>query len=408
VKHTSVILAIAWGMAVRVLAAGDGAFAVPHPPPMNEALAQQWLEQWEQNILKDAGNRYCGRETGEEIGWLVSPFLNGFYYGYLATHDPKWVGMLANWADSWIRRGVKEPDGYVGWPKKGTGGRYSEDLDADSLLGEAMALRPIVLMAGEILKTPALKQKYGPKAESYIKLAERTFDKWDSRSAWREVKDGGLWVVPPFGLDGDSGRWTAGYEHRREDGFSNPANKQNLIACWMIALYDVTKKPIYRERAEKWWRLMKARLRVRDDRYYVWNYWDPAGPWDYKPDGAPKHWIGVHPKGGYYAVDVEGMVTAYEHGLVFKKQDIDRLIATNRDFMWDKEVAGAKFKRIDGEQADPRWPDTPGVLWTALVAYDATLRNVFESNHKPDSWGGLSATPRYLAVFRPASADQKR
>jgi hypothetical protein len=167
-------------------------------------------------------------------------------------------------------------------------------------------------------------------------------------------------------------------------------------------MHDVTKKPVYRERAEKWWRQMKSRMRLRDNgKYYVWNYWDPAGPWDYKPDGTPKHWVGVHPNGGYYTIDVEGIVTAYEHGLVFTKAELDRLIATNRDFMWNRQVAGARFQRIDGSGPDPRWKDSPGVLWTALVPYDETLRKLFEANHDPASWGGLSATPRYLARRRP-------
>ena len=34
------------------------------------------------NILASAHNRDCGREMGEEIGWLISPFLNGFHDGY--------------------------------------------------------------------------------------------------------------------------------------------------------------------------------------------------------------------------------------------------------------------------------------------------------------------------------------
>ncbi len=49
---------------------------------------------------------------------------------------------------------------------------------------------------------------------------------------------------------------------------------------------------------------MKSRMKPKDDgTYEIWNYWQPAGPWDYKADGSPKHWIGVHPNGGYYWVD---------------------------------------------------------------------------------------------------------
>ena len=366
-------------------------------------LRNDWLARWEKGILQDVRNRYCDKETGEEIGWLISPFLNGFYYGYLATRDTKWVDLLVDWADAWIKRGQKEPDGFTGWPKAdGASTSVMSGLFTDNILGEAMGLRPLVLMAGAILETPTLKVKYGRKAAHYLKLSEEVFNKWDSRDCWREVKAGGLWVVPPFGIDRKTGNWTDGYQSGQpvSGGFSLPANKQNLVALWLLAMHDVTQKPEYRARAEKWWEQMKSRIRLREaGKYFVWNYWDPAGPWDYKSDGSTKHWVGVHPNGGYYGIDLEGIVTAYEHGLVFGKEDLARLIATNRDFMWNKLVRPAHFRRIDGGQPDPRWKDSPGVLWTALVPHDDTLRKVFEANHKPDSWGGLAITPWYLANY---------
>ncbi|HOK57202.1 MAG TPA: hypothetical protein PKV21_06390 [bacterium] len=363
--------------------------------PMDE-----YLKKWEIYIINVSKSRYCDKEMGEEIGWLVSPFLNGFYYGYMATEDTKWIDMLIDWTDSLLKRAIKEPDGYIGWPKKGSGGSYAGKFYTDSLLGEAMVFCPVVKMSKVILETPLLKEKYGKKAEEYIKLAEKIFEKWDKRGCWRETKAGGVWVVPPFGIDETTGKWTEGYERKEKDGFTNPANKQNYIAQYLIALYDCTGKPVYKERAEKWFKEMKSRMKLREGKYYVWNYWDPAGEWDYNPDGSPKHWIGVHPNGGYYSIDVEGIVTAYEHGIVFTKEDIDILIATNRDFMWNGEIKGAKFKRIDGGKPDPRWPDTPGVLWTSLIFYDETLRKIFEANHKPDSWSGLKITPWYFTKLK--------
>jgi hypothetical protein len=363
------------------------------------ALRKDWLARWEKNILGDVRNRYCDKETGEELGWQVSPFLNGFYYGYLATRDPRWIERLIDWTDSCLKRAVKEPDGFPGWPKGDGGGGESKEYNADSLLGEAMLLRPVVLAAVEIRKTPSLREKWGDKAQSYVQFAEQVFQKWDSRDCWREVKEGGLWVVPRFGIDLQTGKWSSGYEERKTAGFSNPDNKENHIARWLLALHDATEKPVYRDRAAKWFQLMKSRMHPQQDgKYWVWNYWEPAGPWDYKPDGSPKHWVGVHPNGGYYGIDVEGIVGAFEHGLVFSKADIDRLVATNRDFMWNQQVAGAKFQRIDGGQPDDRWKNSPGVLWTALVPYDATLRKVFLANHSPDNWGGLSATPWFLSL----------
>jgi hypothetical protein len=387
--------AAACAMGLEALAIGGGGPA----HGADESLRKNWLERWKQNIVGDAHYRYCDREMGEEIGWLVSPFLNGFYYGYLATRDPRWVEMLIDWTDAWTKRGVKEPDGYIGWPKEmGASTGSVADFYTDNLLGEAMGLRSAVLLAGTIMETPALAAKHAAKARQYLQLSEQVFRKWDERGCWREVKQGGLWIVPTFGIDRQTGKWTDGYRDKNSDGFSLPANKQNFVAIWLLAMADVTKKPLYRERAEKWFRQMKSRIRLNESgKYFVWNYWDPAGPWDYKPDGSTKHWVGVHPNGGYYAADVEGIVAGYQHGLVFDKRDLERLIATNRDFMWNRQIHGAKFQRIDGGKPDPRWSKSPGVLWTALVPYDTTLRQVFEANHDPASWGGLAATPWYLA-----------
>jgi hypothetical protein len=111
---------------------------------MDEARFKDWQKRWEKNIIGDASNRYCDKAMGEDIGWLITPFLNESYYGYKATKDTKWVDMLIDWTDSWIKRGVKEPDGYIGWPVPGTKVDNLDDYNSDSLLGEAMALRPIV------------------------------------------------------------------------------------------------------------------------------------------------------------------------------------------------------------------------------------------------------------------------
>lgn len=374
-----------------------GADLVQHPFAAT-GKGMDWLRRWQVNILAEEKRRYCDRESGEELGWLVSPFLNGFHMGFRATGDVAWVDRMVDWVESCLRRAVVAPDGHLGWPKGDGGGGEARGYAADSLLGESMLLRPMVLLAGELLKSPGLRSRYGGKAEAWIAFAEKTFLKWESRGSWREVAGGGLWVVPGFGIETATGKWSAGYADRHTTGFSNPANKQNHISRWLLALWDVTKNEKYRVRAEGWFRLMRSRVRAAGDgKYRVWNYWDPAGPWDYRPDGSPKHWIGVHPNGGYYGIDVEGMADAYEHGVVFRKDDVDALIRTNRDFMWNQKVEAARFQRIDGGAVDPRWKNTPGVLWAALLPYDAVLRQVFEANHEPGSWGGLALTPWYLA-----------
>jgi hypothetical protein len=137
---------------------------------------------------------------------------------------------------------------------------------------------------------------------------------------------------------------------------------------------DVTSIPLYRDRAKAWFQIMKSRLRLQPDgSYQVWNYWEPAGPWDYRFFDVPKHWIGVHPNDGYYATDVQAMVAAYEHGLVFSSDDLGHLIKT---------------AQLDGRQ------------WPALAPYDATIRARFEQTLKPDGWAELSLVPWYLVEQR--------
>lgn len=360
---------------------------------------RRWLKEWEAHILAPEKTRYCDTELGEELGWLVSPYVNGFYQGYLATQNTSWIDRLIEWTDACIVRATLDPDGFRGWPKGNGGGGESADFDADSLLGETMLTRPVILMAGRIQRTPELQTRYGAKAASYLKLAEELFAKWELRKAWRDVPEGGIWVVPEFGLAKKAKGWSAGHATRAKTGFSNPANKANHIARWHLALADVTGKSLYRTRAEGWFRLMKHRIHTRESgRFLVWNYWDPAGPWDYKADGSTQHWVGVHPNGGYYQIDVEAIADAYEHGLVFTKDDLRKLIETNRDFMWDQKLNGARFRRIDGGETDPRWKNSPGVLWTGLVPHDPTLRRIFVANHRPASWGGLASTPWFLAL----------
>jgi len=435
---------------------------------MDEAKRKDWLARWDKNISGEAkGYRTCDRAVGEDIAWTMTPIMDGFYYGYMATKDTKYVDMLVDWTDSLIKRAVKEPDGYVGWPGKDPHGTQVDNLDrlfGDSMLSDAMVFRPIVLMSGEILKTPALKAKYSAKAESYLKLAEQLYEKWDKRGGWRQTKDGRMIsVVGYYGLDKD-GKWTAGPEARHDPNlaFSHPNNKANHVARWMLALWDVTAKPVYKEHAEKWFTLLRSRLTLKGDgTYKIWNYWQPAGPWDYKPGGSnTKHWVGVHPNSGYYQIDTTGIVDAYEHGLVFTKADIDHLIdtakttwvgsspggpvpgmavsfqpatgtakAVNACFPNSKtaEPASAGSGALSGKVVSVEWdaktnkgkivvqPRDPSAaqvtietdkntkvrvlrMWSALTPYDVEIQRNCEATENPDGWGGLSGASYYLML----------
>ena len=128
---------------------------------MDVAKYKNWNLRWEQNILGNVANHYCSKDMGEDMGWLMSPMLKGFYYGYSATGNPEWVALLVDCTDTWIGRALVEPDGYIGWPKVRAAGTNIDHLDefyADSMLGEAMVLRYVVLMSDRYSKHPLLKR----------------------------------------------------------------------------------------------------------------------------------------------------------------------------------------------------------------------------------------------------------
>jgi hypothetical protein len=244
-------------------------------------------------------------------------------------------------------------------------------------------------------------------------------------------------------------------------GASHPDNKANEVARWMLAMWDVTGKPEYKDHAERWFKVQKSRMKLKDDgTYEIWNYWQPAGPWDYKPDGSTKHWVGVHPNGGYYWGDTRAIVAAYEHGVVFTQADIARLVATAKTSWMDgspgtpvvgmaisvqpasgtakainacfpnsmtTEPASAGPGALNGTVVSVKWDDkakqgkmvvqpadaqAPQVtfdtdkdtkvemlrMWHGLVPYDVEIQKYFEATEEPDSWSGLSETPYYLML----------
>jgi hypothetical protein len=190
----------------------------------------------------------------------------------------------------------------------------------------------------------------------------------------RRLAKGMISVVLPYGIDPKTGGWTGGRQRLNdpEVGFSHPDNKANLVARWLLAMADATGEAAYRERAAAWFGLMSSRLqRQADGTIRIWNYWEPAGPWDYRLPGVPKHWVGVHPNAGYYDIDVAAMVAAYEHGVVFTAKDLEALIRTAQ---------------------------ATGRQWPALAPYDAALRARFEATLQPQGWGALSLVPWYLAA----------
>ena len=162
-------------------------------------------------VLATGFSDYGG--LGENIDWQLAPVLTGFYYGYMASSDPT-MWMDGDLRGHLISLETIEPDGYPGWPSSAPAGTSTDELDwyyADSLLGDAAAFRPIVLMAHQMITNPALKAAYGAKGQTYLALAKTLYQKWVWRGGWRDTDPayypGGM-TCGPAGGDGPGPGYT--------------------------------------------------------------------------------------------------------------------------------------------------------------------------------------------------------
>ena len=110
------------------------------------------------------------------------------------------------------------------------------------------------------------------------------------------------------------------------DHLTNPHNKQSKMCRAYLALYRVTGKDDYFRKAVAGVRLSAPCLDV--DRYR-WNYWDPAGDWDRKPD-KPGEWKhrSARPPRRLPRADRGNGGGAGDHGVAFDRADMQRFVNT--------------------------------------------------------------------------------
>jgi hypothetical protein len=147
-----------------------------------------------------------------------------------------------------------------------------------------------------------------------------------------------------------------------------------------LKLWQLTGEKRYRKRAAKLLRWQKSCLRFyrggkpnkhgfyrgkADKSTYWWNHWDPADDVDFRPIGGLAHGMYMSLRPLDYGRDVEAFVEAYHTGTVIDKDDIRRLVETQRKRM------------MSGDATKPTWKDQRGqkrgMLWPCLAEFDDDL-----------------------------------
>ena len=329
---------------------------------------------------------------GEIFCWHARVGMNRFVDNFTATGEASWIKAGIAYCDFLLDKMDTAPDGYKGWI-----GPYGYDKNCwcDVHVGDSILLTGILDVAVTIMENASLKKLYADKAETYVEAAKKHFvEKWDKRGTWREDGPYGTYVSYDKYLEpGNFKEWKHGDEITRSE-LNHPFNKEMDAAQVCLRLYRLTGDQFYRDKAKKIFFFAKSRFQYFDD-HYVWNYFEPFGPWDIdlkRKDS--RHWVGVHPyRSGYQAGEVGKIVEAYHYGIVFDQQDIQRIINTNLKVMWNGNKENPEFINSNGKGGEKdakglaafrktyghsNATTNAGQLWTGLLDFDQTIRDLYE------------------------------
>jgi hypothetical protein len=327
---------------------------------------------------------------GESFCWHAAVGLRAFVSGYQASGDTAWLDWGVKYYDFLIAKMETGPDGYKGWIGPYI---YDQTVWCDVHVGDAILLDGLLAFSEMVLKDGTLAAKYGEAARRYVAVAESdVIEKWDARGTWYEDGPfGGYISWNRYCRPGDLKNWALRNDIIKSN-LSLPFNKQEDMGAVAMKLYRITGLRKYRDKAEKIFALKKSRFQYFDD-HYVWNYWEPLAPSDVdEPAGKTLHWIGVHPYRNYQSGEVAKIVEAYDTGIVFDRQDIERILNTNLKAMWNGDRLDPKFRNSNSTLP---WPpgaapenNTAGALWTALLPFSQTVRDLYEAQLRREGRGG--------------------
>ena len=376
------------------------------------AKQQTEAEKYYQRMINKRGIKE--NPKGEHFCWQAASGMGRFVNNFTATKDGDWIKAGIKYCDFLLDLMDTAPDGYKGWI-----GPYVYDHDrwCDVHVGDAILLRGILDVAIVILENPSLKKLYADKAEIYVETAKKHFvEKWDTRGTWREDGPYGVYVSYNKYLEPDNLKeWKYGDEIKQSE-MTLPLNKAMDTAEVCLRLHRITGEKFYRDKAEKVYFWVKSRFQYFDD-HYTWSYWEPFGPWDIDlKRKTTRHWVGVHAyRSGYQAGEVRMIAEAYHYGMVFDQRDMQRIINTNLKVMWNSDKENPEFINSNGRGKEKstegvegfrkRWGHSnatknAGQLWTGLLEFDQTIRDLYEVQLKKRTGRGRRSQLYYENVTK--------
>ena len=259
---------------------------------------------------------------------------------------------------------------------------------------------PLLRFAAIVRRTPALA-RYRDAADRFVAAADESFD--DLQDHWHN----GFAADEGFYIDALKGGPDA------YDGVGHPFNYLGKLTCSELLLLDLTGKSAYRERATKMCNLFKRRLKLVDDRKYVWNYWyEPVTTgWTRADDvsiNTPYHapWAQAEDT-SHGALDVQMITSAAAAGIVFDARDVKRAANTFLENVVLPDRSGF-FAHVDRSDASSRYKSTRVAGWLSLCTADPMVLNLAREVYQKRGEDDLRDLAALLRWQRQTTSDPAR
>jgi len=315
------------------------------------------------------------RGFAERVGSQIAPMLECFVWGYQYSGEAAWLGKFADLMTALEKALVTDPDGNVGWYSAPDTRKFGEpwpptwpdaQLVAAWQQAEARVTAACVDFALAVRRDGELGQKFGQKADHWIELCETKLP-----PKWKDyyidlTEERAVYTWPTRVFKRGTKEWKP-YPTAPKEGedvtLPHPAISE--IARAYLKLWQLKGTDEHRLRAAKLLRWQKSCLRPGRNDSYWWNYWDPAGDWDFRPEGGLAFGMYLSPEPRDAARDLEAFVEAYHTGTVIDETDIKRLVNTQAKVM------------LGGSEMTPSWKNQRGegrgMLWPQLAEFDQQL-----------------------------------
>jgi hypothetical protein len=260
------------------------------------------------------------------LAWNTSYLMDSYLEIYGITHQRKYLEKFIALADP-ITEQTDEKRGltdYLGRARRGWSSVAYSKGRVVWLVHTAMITFPLVKFA-KIVEERSDLADLAARAKTYRSVSEGALAEFDSDWRYDPVTSEGYYVF-------EAGHPLDGAVLSPETPL--PFNMQLATGCTLIALWELTAKPIYRQKAEALARTFKNHLGFTPSGAYSWTYWFGRGLSLSNAQEDMSHG----------SIDVSFAVLAAQNSIVFTKTDLGLFAKT---FFENLSSSTARRKPVD-------------------------------------------------------------